>query len=153
MKYLSVFAACLAFAAMPSFSQTVTVDKFLMMSMAVSNMDAAREFYATVLGLKVTQDYNRGGQRWLSLSLPGGGASLSLLQAASTENLKVGTQKLYFTTPDAESLWKAIKARGVTPTHELTKETWEGSPWAAWFSLADPDGNQVMIVQLKTAAP
>ncbi|MGO8694623.1 MAG: VOC family protein, partial [Rectinemataceae bacterium] len=86
-----------------------------------------------------------------SLSLPGGGASMSLLQAADTENLRPGTQKLYFTTSDAESLYEAVKAKGITPTHEFTKQTWQGSPWAGWFSLADPDGNQVMIVQMKTA--
>jgi len=86
----------------------------------------------------------------VSLSFPGGGASISLLQAAQTENLKPGTQKLYFTTADAEALWKAVTAKGTTPAHALTTETWKGSPWAAWFSLADPDGNQVMIAQMKT---
>jgi len=151
MKYLPVFAACLALTAIPSYSQRMTVDRLLMISMAVSNMDKSKEFYTSALGLEATQDYSQGGQRWVSLSLSGGGASISLLQAKHTENLEVGTQKLYFTTPDAEALWKAIKAKGITPAHELTKETWKGSPWAAWFSLADPDGNQVLIVQMKTS--
>ena len=151
MKYL--FAACLALAAIPvAFSQQVTVDKLLMLNIAVRDMDKSKEFYTVALGLKATQDYSQGGQRWVSLSLPGGGASLTLLQSADTENLRPGTQKLYFTTPDAEALWKAVKAKGITPTHDFTTETWEGSPWAAWFSLADPDGNQVMIAQMKTAA-
>ena len=151
MKYL--FAACLTLAAIPTaYSQQVAVDKLLMISIAVRDMDKSKAFYSSALGFKVTQDYSQGGQRWVSLSLPGGGASISLLQAAHTENLEPGTQKLYFTTPDAEALWKAIKASGITPTHEFTRETWQGSPWAGWFSLADPDGNQVMIVQMKTSA-
>ncbi|HET6486834.1 MAG TPA: VOC family protein, partial [Spirochaetia bacterium] len=95
---------------------------------------------------------SQGGQRWVSLGLPGGGASITLLQAADTENLRAGTQKLYFTTRDAKSLWQAVKARGITPTHDWTTETWAGSPWASWFSLADPDGNQVIIAQMKPSA-
>ncbi len=150
MKY--ILAVCLALAAIPTvYSQQVTADKLLMISIAVRDMDKSKEFYTSALGLKITQDYSHGGQRWVSLSLPGGGASMSLLQAADTENLRPGTQKLYFTTSDAESLYEAIKAKGIVPTHEFTKQTWQGSPWAGWFSLADPDGNQVMIVQMKTA--
>jgi len=151
MKYL--FAACLALAAIPTvYSQEVTVDKLWMISIAVRDMDKSKEFYTVTLGLKVTQDYSQGGQRWVSLNLPGGGASLSLLQSADTENLRPGTQKLYFTTSDAEALWRAVKAKGVTPTHDFTRDTWQGSPWASWFSVADPDGNQVMIAQMKNAA-
>ena len=152
MKHLPVFMAFLVLGAIPTvYSQQMTVDKLLMISVAVRNMDDSKEFYSSALGLEVTQDYNQNGQRWVSLSLPGGGASISLLQAAQTENLKPGTQKLYFTTPDAQALWKAVKAKGITPTHDFTTETWKGSPWAAWFSLADPDGNQVMIAQMKTS--
>lgn len=151
MKHLQILAAFLALGAIPTvYSQQMTVDKLLMVSIAVRNMDVSKEFYSSALGLKVTQDYSQNGQRWVSLSFPGGGASISLLQAAQTENLKPGTQKLYFTTADAEALWKAVTAKGITPTHALTTETWKGSPWAAWFSLADPDGNQVMIAQMKT---
>ncbi len=151
MKY--ILTVCLALAAIPTaYSQQVTADKLLMISIAVRDMDTSENFYTSALGCKVTQDYSQGGQRWVSLSFPGGGASITLVQAADTENLRPGTQKLYCTTPDAEALWKAVKAKGITPTHEYTTKTWQGSPWASWFSLADPDGNQVIIAQMKPAA-
>jgi uncharacterized glyoxalase superfamily protein PhnB len=44
------------------------------------------------------------------------------------ENLKPGALTLYFTTTDIEAAWKAIKAKGVTPTHEVSKESWAGAP-------------------------
>jgi uncharacterized glyoxalase superfamily protein PhnB len=133
----------------------MVVDKFMMITIAVGNMDKAKEFY-TMLGLKATQDYSQAGQRWVALALPGGGASINLStvlssgKSATVENLKPGTVSLYFSTPDVEAVWKDLKEKGVTLTHEISKESWAGSPWAAWFSVSDPDGNQVLIVQLKS---
>ncbi len=144
----SVVACFLALAAVTSaYSQQMNIDKLLMITMVVGDMDKSKEFYTSVLGLKATKDYSQGGQRWVALEIPGGGASLNL--ATVTGNLKPGMETLYFTTPDAEAAWKAVKAKGLRPARELSRESWAGSPWAAWFSLADPDGNQVLVVQMK----
>lgn len=98
MKY--IFAVCLALEAIPTvYSQKATADKLLMISIAVRDMDKSEEFYTSALGLKATQDYSQGGQRWVSLSLPGGGASMSLLQAANTENLATRNCTLRPPTP------------------------------------------------------
>ncbi|MGO8692599.1 MAG: VOC family protein, partial [Rectinemataceae bacterium] len=68
MKY--ILAVCLALSAISTvYSQQVTADKLLMISIAVRDMDKSKEFYTSALGLKITQDYSHGGQRWVSLSL------------------------------------------------------------------------------------
>lgn len=67
MKY--IFAVCLALEAIPTvYSQKATADKLLMISIAVRDMDKSEEFYTSALGLKATQDYSQGGQRWVSES-------------------------------------------------------------------------------------
>ncbi|HTZ51287.1 MAG TPA: VOC family protein, partial [Spirochaetia bacterium] len=84
MKHIVVL--CLALTSTPVvFSQSVAVDSLLMISVAVRDMDTSKAYYAAALGMKVTQDFSQGGQRWVSLGLPGGGASITLLQAADTE--------------------------------------------------------------------
>jgi len=148
-----VVACLLALTAMPSvYAQQVHIDKLLMITMAVSNMDKSKEFY-TSLGFEATRDMSQGGQRWVALSLPGGGASLNLATVGASgkpvEKLTPGTLSVYVTTADVQAAWEAIKAKGITPTQALTRESWEGSPWAAWFSVPDPDGNQVLVIQMK----
>ena len=118
----------------------MAVEKILMFTMAVTDMAKAKEFYADKLGFKVTQDYGQGGQHWVSLAAPGGGASLNL--TTMHENMKPGTMKLYLSTPDIEATYKELKAAGVEPTSEIADDG-----WGKWFGISDPDSNQWLIVQ------
>jgi catechol 2,3-dioxygenase-like lactoylglutathione lyase family enzyme len=124
----------------PASSQEPVLDRLLMIHVAVSDMDKSKAFYTDKLGFNATQDYGHGGQRWVSLVLPGGGASINL--TTFPENMKPGTMKLYFSTPDVEAAYKKLKAKGVKPTHEISDDS-----WGRWFSVADPDGDQVIVVQ------
>ncbi|RPH70620.1 VOC family protein, partial [bacterium] len=87
--------------------------------MAVSNMPRAKEFYADKLGLKITQDYRQDDDNWwVSLTSPGGGATITLARAkekipASAGGVKPGTLALYFTTPDIAASHKELDGKGV----------------------------------------
>lgn len=121
-----------------------TIDKLTMFHMAVTDMDKAKEFYADKLGFKITKDskdFRPGKDRWVSIVPPGGGVTINL--ANVFENLKPGTMKLYFSTPDVEKAYEELKAKGVKPTSEILDGWGEGK----LFSVSDPDGNSLWIVQ------
>jgi|SRR5208283_4511840 len=130
-------------------AQSATVDQLMMIYVGVGDVDKSKAFY-TLLGCKAVQDYSKDGQRWVTLELPGGGTTITL--STVMENLKPGAIALYLKTADVEAVWNAVKDKDVKVTQELTKQAWPGSPWAAWFGLADPDGNAVRVVQLKDQA-
>ena len=55
------------------------VNKFIMVSIAVSDVKKAKEFYAEKLGLEVVTDYRRSDDNWwVTLTPPGGGVSITL---------------------------------------------------------------------------
>jgi len=131
-----------------------TIDKLMMFSMAVKNIDQVKEFCTEKLGFKVTSDfaYNQAqaaqaglpaGSRWISMELPGGGTSINLTNVY--ENMIPGSMKLYLSTPDIESAYKDLTSKGVKPTAEVTRAGWGTS-----FSFNDPDGNQWLVVEAKT---
>jgi catechol 2,3-dioxygenase-like lactoylglutathione lyase family enzyme len=140
MAKQAFFLASILAAVHPASSQGAPVDRLMMMTMAVRDMDKAKEFYTDKLGLSATQDYGQGAQRWVSLALPGGGVSINL--TTFLENMKPGTIKLYFSTPDIERTYAELKAKGVKATHEVRRDS-----WGTWFGVADPDGDQLIIVQ------
>ena len=53
-------------------------EKLLMVLMAVTEMAKAKAFYTEQLGWSATKEEGQEEQHWVSLSLPGGGASLTL---------------------------------------------------------------------------
>ena len=129
------------------------IDKLMMLSMAVKNMEEVKQFYTDKLGFKVTSDfaYNQeqaakvglpAGSRWVSLLLPGGGTSLTITNV--DENMKPGSMKLYLSSPDIDAAYKELTSRGVKPTAEITRAGWGTS-----FSFNDPDGNQWLVVEAK----
>jgi predicted enzyme related to lactoylglutathione lyase len=123
------------------------VDKLVMFHMAVKDMDKVKAFYAEMLGCKVTNDKAYGDKRWVSLELPGGGASINL--ATVHENLQPGSMKLYLSSADVEAAYKEVTAKGVKPAKELADDwgKWDGSgKGGKWFELNDPDGNRLLII-------
>ncbi len=148
-----VLALFLALAVMPAaYSEGMVVDKFMMITLAVGNMDKAKEFYTT-LGLKATKDYSQAGQRWVALAFPGGGASINL--STMTANFtkpgmsEPGTVVLYFTTSDVAAAHKQLGAKGVK-VPDIKDDLYGPGSGVKWFNLEDPDGNQVLIVQSKS---
>src|SRR5215216_3016888 len=101
-------------------SQSVTVvNKLTMVSVVVSDMQKAKEFYAEKLGLAVATDYRQNDDNWwVTLTLPGGGASLTLARSSTTSNQppKPGTLGFYLSTADLAAAHKELTGKGVKPS-------------------------------------
>jgi catechol 2,3-dioxygenase-like lactoylglutathione lyase family enzyme len=122
------------------------VDTLMRFKMAVSDMPKAKAFYADKLGLEVATDYRRDEHNWwVSLTLPEGGASITLTTAH--ENMKPGTMNLYFATSDLAAAHKELSAKNAKISEVKDDLSGPGSG-VKWFNLEDPDGNQVLLVQV-----
>jgi catechol 2,3-dioxygenase-like lactoylglutathione lyase family enzyme len=122
-----------------------TIDKLMMLSLAVSDMPKAKAFYADKLGLKVASDYRQDDNHWwVSLTLLEDRASITLTTAH--ENMRPGTMKLYFATSDVAAVHKELSVKGAKVSGVKDDLFGPGSG-VKWFNLEDPDGNQVLLVQ------
>jgi catechol 2,3-dioxygenase-like lactoylglutathione lyase family enzyme len=124
-----------------------TIDKLMMLSLAVSDMPKAKAFYADKLGFKVASDYRQDDNHWwVSLALPEDSASITLTTAH--ENMRPGTMKLYFATSDVAAVHKELGVKGAEVSGVKDDLLGPGSG-VKWFDLEDPDGNQVLLVQAR----
>jgi len=107
-------------------------------------MAKAKAFYAEQLGWSVTQDYGQGDRHWVSLELPGGGASLTL--STMHGKMKPGTMTLYLSTSNIEAAYHELKAKDVK-VNEVKDDLYGPGSGVKWFDLRDPDGNRWLVVQ------
>ncbi len=125
------------------------VNKFIMVSIAVSDMKKAKEFYAEKLGLEVATDYRQNDDNWwVTLTFPGGGASITLARSSTTSNEppKPGTLGFYLSTSDIAAAHKELNEKGVK-TSEIQDNLYGPGSGVKFFQLKDPDGNQVTFAQ------
>ncbi len=119
-------------------------DRITMTLMAVTNMDASKEFYTGKMGFTATTDYSQGGQRWVTIVPPGGGMDITL--STYFGNLKPGTMQLYLSTPDIQAAYKELGAKGVK-VNEIKDDLYGPGSGVKWFDLFDPDGNHWLVWQ------
>ncbi|HVP22170.1 MAG TPA: VOC family protein [Anaerolineaceae bacterium] len=125
------------------------INKFTMVTMVVSDMKKAREFYAEKLGLTIATDYRQNDDNWwVALTLPGGGASITLARSSTTSNEppKPGTVGFYLSTSDIAAAHKALNEKGLNPS-EIRDGLYGPGSKVKFFQLLDPDGNSVTIAQ------
>ena len=131
-------------------SESVTiVNKLSMVSILVSDMKKAKEFYAEKLGLEVATDYRQNEDNWwVTLTLPGGGTSITLARSSTTSNEppKPGTLGFYLSTSDIAAAHKELNEKGVK-TSEIQDNLYGPGSGVKFFQLQDPDGNQVTFAQ------
>ena len=127
------------------------VNKFIMFSIAVSDMKKAKEFYAEKLGLEVVTDYRRTDDNWwVTLTPPGGGTSITLARSSSVKKTtQAGTLSFYFSTSDIVAAHKELNEKGVK-TNEVKDDLYGPGSGVKWFNLDDPDGNQVLVAQTES---
>lgn len=126
------------------------IDRLMMFSMAVFDMDKSREFYADMLGLQVVSDVRQDdGNRWVSLVLPVGGVTVTLTTRAA--NMSPGTAQLYFGTPDVAAANEELRKKFVR-VNEIKDDLFGPGSGVKWFDVEDPDGNQIYIVQTQAVA-
>jgi len=134
----------------PVDSKSVTVaNKLTMVSVVVSDMKKAKEFYAEKLGLEVATDYRQNDNNWwVTLILPGGGASITLARSSTTSNEppKPGTLGFYLSTSDIAAAHQELNEKGVNPG-EIQDNLYGPGSGVKFFQLQDPDGNQVTFAQ------
>jgi catechol 2,3-dioxygenase-like lactoylglutathione lyase family enzyme len=124
-------------------------NRFTMVSLVVSDMKKAKEFYAEKLGLEVATDYRRNDDNWwVTLIFPGGGASLTLARSSTTHNEapKPDTIGLYFSTSDIAAAHTELDEKGLQPG-EVRDDLYGPGSGVKFFQLKDPDGNQVTFAQ------
>jgi catechol 2,3-dioxygenase-like lactoylglutathione lyase family enzyme len=98
--------------------------KLMMVTMTVSDMPTAKEFYADKLGLKVTQDYRQDDDR----------------------DQKLGTMVLYFATSDITAAHRQLADKGVKVS-DIGDDLHGPGSGTKWFNFKDPDSNLVHIEQ------
>jgi catechol 2,3-dioxygenase-like lactoylglutathione lyase family enzyme len=128
------------------------VNKFIMVSIAVSDMKKAKEFYAEKLGLEVATDYRRNDDNWwVTLTFPGGGTSITLARSSTTDNEppKPDSMSFYFSTSDIEAAHKELNEKAVK-TSEVRDDLYGPGSGVKFFQLKDPDGNQVTFAQTES---
>jgi catechol 2,3-dioxygenase-like lactoylglutathione lyase family enzyme len=124
---------------------TQVVNKFMMLSINVSDMPKSKAFYQK-LGLKITTDYRIDDNNWwVSLTPPGGGANITLARSkAYPESVKERTMAMYFETSDIVTAHKELSSEAVEPIQDNLFGPGSG---VKFFILKDPDGNLVHLVQ------
>jgi predicted enzyme related to lactoylglutathione lyase len=109
----------------------------------VADQERALRFYSEKLGLEIRLDVPMGdGGRWLHVAPPGGRVLVALVAAGEGNPVGVDTG-ITFSTDDAEADHASLAWGGVD-TDPLLR--WPGTP--LMFSLRDPDGNQLKIMEL-----
>jgi catechol 2,3-dioxygenase-like lactoylglutathione lyase family enzyme len=125
------------------------VNKLSMVSVVVSDMQKAKAFYAEKLGLEVATDYRQNDNNWwVTLTLPGGGATITLARSSTTSNEapKPGTLGFYFSTSDIATAYQELNEKGVQ-TGEVRDNLYGPGSGVKFLQFPDPDGNQVTLAQ------
>jgi catechol 2,3-dioxygenase-like lactoylglutathione lyase family enzyme len=102
----------------------------------VTDQDRALEFYVGQLGFEVRRDLPFGDGRWIEVAPPGAATTLALVPAGIPAGIRLITR-------DADSDHAGLRERGVETDPEVMR-----MPEApAMFTLRDPDGNSLILVE------
>lgn len=130
-------------------------------SIYVLDKDEALDFYVNKLGLEKGNDVQQGDYRWLTVRVPGDGATeISLEQPGpplhdeeTADRIRELITKgalggLVFITDDAHAMYDTLRERGVTDFTQEPTEHFYGTD----MGLRDPFGNPIRILQQGEAA-
>jgi catechol 2,3-dioxygenase-like lactoylglutathione lyase family enzyme len=117
------------------------LDRIAIISIPVSDQQAAKAFYRDVMGFVIVAEAPMGPARnWVQLRLPGTGTTITLVNWFDTMpagSLRGGVIE----TADVNATRTALVARGVTASSV------QAAPWGRYFTMSDPDGNGWVIQQ------
>jgi lactoylglutathione lyase len=121
-----------------------TVSSIGVAMFTISDQDAAIEYYTRTLGWELCTDVSFGdeGNRWVEVAPPGSVARLALNPPMG--EWQPGGASIGVETPDVEAEYARLNAiEGVTTGEMMGGE----GPVPRMFSVQDPDGNHIWVVQ------
>ena len=111
----------------------------------VADQDRALAFYRDVLGCEVRADVEVWpGARWLEVGPPGSQIGIALLTRES--GLPLGVR---YGTTDADEAHRRLIDAGVQPHQDVLRTDFA----PPMFTLPDPDGNTVILIEDEESAP
>lgn len=107
----------------------------------VENLERAREFYETTIGLKLSKISGQGG--WIEYDLPGGGCFCLTNLVPELKPSANSGGSIAFEVEDIEALVKRLKEKNVQFKLDIFN-----SPVCRMAVIMDSEGNAVMLHQL-----
>ena len=122
--------------------------KLEVVPMPVSDVDAAKAFYAERVGFHLDHDVRPGGgMRVVQMTPPGSACSVVV-----GEGLPLGepgsVKGVQLVVEDVDAVREELAGRGV-PVGEVQQLGPEGSPGSRYLFFEDPDGNGWAVQELK----
>ena len=119
--------------------------KLEVVTIPVSDIDRAKEFYIDKLGFHLDGDWDMGERRFIQLTPIGSACSIAIGKGIT--KAKPGSiDSILLVVKDIHKAHKELVDKGVEVTDV------EETPWGAWHMyLMDPDGNKLTIQQKSPA--
>lgn len=124
--------------------------KIEVVQIPVSDIDRAKHFYSEQVGFQVdVDDSSSGAMRFVQLTPPGSGCSISLSSGFHT--MAPGSmQGVQLVVDDVDAARTQLVERGVevSPVRNFTNGAWcdgRGGPWNSFIFFSDPDGNSWVV--------
>jgi predicted enzyme related to lactoylglutathione lyase len=115
--------------------------KLEVVPIGVTDVDRAKAFYAEKFGFHADVDMPMGDKRYVQLTPPGSGCSISFGDGITTTQ-PGAIDGLLLVVEDLQAVYKELSGRDVDVSEPKTE------PWGAIHSyLSDPDGNRWTIQQ------
>ena len=124
------------------------INKLAVTTIWVRDLNEALRFYTEKLGFTVATDQPMAddkGTRWIELSLPGGGVTVSIFPPQDPNTKVGGFSNIIFTCEDVRQTYEELKERGVQFIQEPKDEF-----WGTFCIFADPDDNQFVLSSTPT---
>jgi len=120
--------------------------KIMYVTVFVSDLDKALDFYTNSFGFRKHADYKGPDGRFLTIALKDQGFEVLLwLGSAGVANVTRGVGTLFIESDDLRKDFADLKARGV----EFLEPEPESYPFGMRVTAFDPDGNPVALRQTK----
>lgn len=118
----------------------MTATHVLLLSVPVSDQDAARDFYVDVLGFELVRDETMGpAMRWVQVALRGGQTALTLV--TWFPSMPAGSLRgLVLETDDLDGDAARLAEHGVAVEGGIQE-----APWGRYVQFTDPDGNGLIL--------
>jgi catechol 2,3-dioxygenase-like lactoylglutathione lyase family enzyme len=123
------------------------VSKIANVIVPVADQDRALQFYTEALGLEKRVDVPFGdGNRWIEVAPPGADTPIAICPPGPDTKAGGRETGISLQTDDIDAYHAELKSHGVDVDAEVTRY---GDPVPPLFWLRDPEGNVLMVVEVR----